>query len=357
MKSFDVAIAGAGVFGAWTAFFLARAGAKVILIDPHGAGNARSSSGGETRIMRMTYGADEIYTRSAIRSLALWKQFFPSVFRKTGVLVTSSAADPYLHGTRETLARAKYRFEWLDSAALASRFPSISLQPGSAGIFEPSSGVLMARHAVQQVVAAAVDAGARFEIGCVRPDALPKAKTVIFACGPWLPSIFPDLLARRIRPTRQPVFFFGNPEPFEVPAWVAFREGVYSLPPIDGRGFKLAIDAHGAAFDPENGQRTVSRAEIAKIRAVLARRFPALADAPLLESRVCQYENTSSGDFLIDRHPEIPSVWIAGGGSGHGFKHGPFVGEYLAARISGKGREEPRFLLASKGLSSHRAVF
>ena len=357
MKYFDVAVAGAGVFGAWTAFFLARSGAKVLLIDAHGAGNTRGSSGGETRIIRMSYGADEIYTRSAMRSMMLWKQFFPSVFRKTGVLVTAPADDAYLRATRKTLAHTGCKFEWLDSSALARRFPSIALDQGSAGIYESSSGALLARRGVQAVVAAAVDAGARFEVGRVTPDRLPKARVTVFACGPWLPSLFPDVIGRRIRPTRQPVFLFGNPEPFDGPAWIAFCEGVYSLPPIDGRGFKLAIDEHGRAFDPENGDRSVSAAEIARVRGVLAKRFPRLADAPLLETRVCQYENTSNGDFLIDRHPDLENVWLAGGGSGHGFKHGPFVGEYLAARIAGKGREEERFSLASKGTRARRAVY
>ena len=190
MKTYDVAIAGAGVFGAWTAFHLARSGAKVLLIDAHGPGNLRASSGGEMRIIRMCYGADEIYTRSSMRSLKLWKQFFPSVFRRTGVLFTGSAREPYLLAARDTLTRVKVKFEWLDSAALRQRFARISLDPGSAGIYEPGSGILMARKAVQEVVAAAVAAGARFEIGRVTPDRLPKAKTVVFSCGPWLPSLF-----------------------------------------------------------------------------------------------------------------------------------------------------------------------
>jgi glycine/D-amino acid oxidase-like deaminating enzyme len=359
MKNFDVAVVGAGVFGAWSAFILARSGAKVLLVDAHGAGNVRASSGGETRIMRVSYGADEIYTRAALRSLKLWKEFFPQVFLKTGVLFTSHARDEYLHATRATLERVKYRFEWLDDGALRRRFPQMELEKGSAGIYEPGSGGLMARRAVQEVVQAAVDAGARFEIGRVTPERLPKAGTVVFACGPWLPSLFPEVIGRRIRPTRQPVFFFGTKpeEPFEMPAWVAFREGVYAFPPTDGRGFKLAIDSHGAAFDPETGDRNVGAAEVAKIRAVLGRRFPSLKDAPLIESRVCQYENTSNGDFLIDRHPEMKNVWLVGGGSGHGFKHGPFVGEYVAERIAGKGREEARFSLATKRLTAERAVY
>jgi glycine/D-amino acid oxidase-like deaminating enzyme len=89
----------------------------------------------------------------------------------------------------------------------------------------------------------------------------------------------------------------------------------------------------------------------------MAERFPALRAAPLAESRVCQYENTSNGDFLIDRHPEWEDMWLVGGGSGHGFKHGPAVGEYVTARILGGGEAEPRFSLAAKGERQGRTVY
>jgi glycine/D-amino acid oxidase-like deaminating enzyme len=82
-----------------------------------------------------------------------------------------------------------------------------------------------------------------------------------------------------------------------------------------------------------------------------------LKEAPLLETRVCQYENTSNGDFLIDRHPAFDNVWLVGGGSGHGFKHGPALGEYVAARVVEGGPVEPRFTLATKGTVQQRAVF
>jgi len=352
---YDVAVVGAGVFGAWTAFHLARAGKQVLIVDRHGPGNSRASSGGETRIIRMSYGADEIYTRSSIRSLKLWKQFFPSMFVKTGVLVTAPRTDPYLAASRKTLAGARFKFEWLEVGTLRRRFPEIAFDGDAAAIYEPDSGALLARRAVQAVVDAAVQAGARYETRSIEhPD--PKlARVHVFACGPWLPKLFADVIGRRIRPTRQEVFFFGAAA--QLPCWIAFREGAYTLPPIDGRGFKLAIDTHGPAFDPETGERNVSAASIARARAILHQRFPSIADAPLLETRVCQYENTSNGDFLIDRHPGFENVWLAGGGSGHGFKHGPFVGEYLAAQIAGKGRAEPRFSLVSKSLTHHRSVY
>ena len=358
---YDVAVVGAGVFGAWTAFHLARAGKKVLIVDQHGPGNSRASSGGESRIIRMSYGADDIYTRSSLRSLQLWKQFFPSMFVNTGVLVTAPRTDPYLAASREALQRNRYGWEWFEGAPLRRRFPGVVFDRDSAGLYEPGSGVLRARRAVEAVLHAALEAGARYDPRRIEAPDRKLARTFVFACGPWLPNLFPQLLRRKIRPTRQEVFFFGMPpEPFPFfigSCWIAFREGAYTIPNIDERGFKLAIDEHGPPFDPETGNRNVSSSSVRRARAILRRRFPALANAPLLETRVCQYENTSNGDFLIDRHPGHENVWLAGGGSGHGFKHGPFVGEYLAARILGTGSAEPRFSLASKKRTAQRSVY
>jgi len=127
------------------------------------------------------------------------------------------------------------------------------------------------------------------------------------------------------------------------------------VPDIESRGIKLGFDLHGPEFDPDAGERIAYGTEAA--REFLAGRFPALAKAPVVESRVCQYENTSSGDFLIDRHLELPDVWLVGGGSGHGFKHGPMVGQYLTERMDGAIPAEPRFELASKTRRDERAVY
>src|SRR5262249_45248652 len=97
--------------------------------------------------------------------------------------------------------------------------------------------------------------------------------------------------------------------------------------------------------------------EISHARHFLRERFPDLAGAPLDSGEVCQYENTCNGDFLIDRHPDLENVWIAGGGSGHGFKHGPAVGEYAAGIIDGRVQPEPRFALHTKTTARKRAVY
>lgn len=381
-KTYDVAVVGAGVFGAWTACQLRRGGSRVILIDAYGSGNSRSSSGDESRIIRMGYGADEIYTRSAARSLQLWKSLFAEakeeLFQPTGVLWLAHANDPYSVSSRETLTRLNIPHEALTVDELRRLYPQIGLDDISWGMLEPESGVLMARRAVQAVVSAAIRKGVDVLIDAVKPpdsqeqiDSLTtqqgrriSAQVYAFACGPWLPKMFPDLLSDRIRPTRQEVFYFGAPpgdsqfKPQAMQAWIDFNDEAYGIPDIDGRNVKVAIDRHGEHFDPDTGNRIATNEGLAEARRCLARRLPLLKDAPVIESRVCQYENTCNGDFLIDRHPDWKNVWLVGGGSGHGFKHGPLVGEYVAARILGSDDQiEPRFSLATKAREHRRAVY
>jgi monomeric sarcosine oxidase len=385
-KSYDVAVIGAGVFGAWTAWHLQRAGQRVLLIDQYGPANARASSGGETRVIRMAYGADAIYTRMSQRSLVLWKEFFaqiarPELFRETGVLWMAHADD--VAATRSVAALEQFGIahEVLDADALTRRYPQIVVPPGGWAIFEPRSGGLMARRAVQAVVADCLRGGAELRIDTVlammdgeKPDdrrlteilaasgEAIRAERFVFACGPWLGTVLPDVLGGRIFPTRQEVFYFGIAAgeirfaPSALPVWLDFGRDYYGFPDIDGRGFKVAHDSHGEAIDPDSAERLPSPVRIAQAREFIARRFPALANAPLLGAEVCQYENTSNGDFVIDRHPAFDNVWIAGGGSGHGFKHGPAVGEHVADLVLNGRQVEPRFSVATKKTEQKREI-
>lgn len=375
-RAADVAVVGAGSFGAWTAWHLRRAGLSVLLLDAYGPANTRASSGGESRIIRIGYGADELYSRSSLASLAQWKALASetgkSLFHATGVLWLAREGDPYATGTLATLGRLGVPHERVSFAELGSRYPQFSLASGTWGMLEPRSGVLMARRAVRTVVRAAVSAGVVYRTAAIRPveGAITttsgeevRAGTFVFACGPWLPKVFPDLLGGCIFPTRQEVFFFGPPAGGDafaappMPAWIDFGEEAYGLPDLEGRGFKIAPDRHGTPFDPDRDDRLVGPESVERVRAFLGRRFPTLAGAPLLETRVCQYENTSSGDFLVDRHPERRDIWLVGGGSGHGFKHGPAVGERVAEQIVNGAPGEPRFSLAAKESVQKRAVY
>jgi glycine/D-amino acid oxidase-like deaminating enzyme len=328
-------------------------------------------------MIRMGYGPDEIYSRMAQRSLPLWQELFSerhNLFVKAGILWLAHDGDPYCEATAVTLQRLGVNHEKLDRDELARRYPQITLGQVTWGILEPDSGVLLARRAVQAVAAAARAIGVDYREAAIEPPTANGpirtrsgeeivAGHYVFACGPWLPKIFPELLGERIYITRQEVIFFGVPpgdDRFNVgvmPCWIDFNDLVYALPNIEGRGFKLAIDAHGPEFDPDSGQRVVTASGLEAVREYMAQRVPLLADAPVTETRVCQYENTSSGDFLIDKHPAFDNVWLAGGGSGHGFKHGPAVGEYVAQMLSGNGTPEPRFSLATKQKFQERKVF
>jgi monomeric sarcosine oxidase len=385
-KTYDAIVIGAGVFGSWTAYYIQRAGLSVALIDAYGAANNRASSGGESRIIRMGYGADEIYTRWSNRSLAVWREFFakikrPDLFHQTGVLLMAHENDPRIIATRRTLERIGVNFEFLHRDELERRYSQIDFGDVDCAIYEPESGALMARRAVQTVADFVVRNGGDYLTGlALTPTGSTtglrrlneivtsggsriEAGVFVFACGPWMPKLFPALLGGRIHPTRQEVFFFGVPAgdnrfaPPMMPTWIDFGAETYGMPDLENRGVKLAFDRHGEAIDPDTAEREITGETLEPARAFMARRFPALAGAPLIEARVCQYENTSNGDFLIDRHPDFDNVWLAGGGSGHGFKHGPALGEYVAARVIEGGETERRFTLATKETLRNRSVF
>jgi sarcosine oxidase len=380
-KNYDVAVIGAGVFGAWTAWHLARRGQRVILLDAYGPGHSRASSGGETRITRMGYGADELYTRWSLRSLTQWKELFAatgdSLFVKTGVLWLANENDARLKQTIATLQRCEVAVEKLDRAALEKRYPQIGLEDVIAAVLETESGVLLARRAVAAVVEDAVKRGVEYRLAQIaEPRGTRKLECIttaggerifanefVFACGAWLGKVFPEILGKRIFPSRQEVFFFGVPPGDSrfaagaLPTWLFQGDLFYGMPDIEGRGLKIALDQHGERVDPDTQSRIVSVEATKAVREYAARRFPALRDAPIVETRVCQYENTSNGDLLIDRHPEMENVWFAGGGSGHGFKHGPAVGEYVAGQLLENAPGEPRFSLLTKNTVQKRSVF
>ena len=356
----DFAVIGAGVFGAWTAHHLRQLGASVVLADACGPAHSRASSGGETRIIRAGYGPDAIYTRMAMNSLAQWKALFARtgqpLFHPTGTLWLARTTDPYSAATEETLRAEATPFEVLSMADIEQRFPQFRPPHlDTYGIFEPDAGALMARRAGNAVVEDAVRAGVEYTRAAIDPiHPAVTAGAYLYACGPWLPKLFPAILQPRIFVTRQEVFFFATPpgddrfSPARMPVWLDFTDPrtPYGFPDIENRGVKLAFDLHGEPFDPDAGDRTISHAAIVRARDFLAERFHGLRDATLTEARVCQYANSSNGDFLIDRHPDRNNVWFLGCGSGHGFKHGPAIGEYAAHLVTGRRDPEPRFSLA-----------
>jgi len=355
-----IAVIGAGAFGGWTALHLLERGARVTLIDAWGPGNSRASSGGETRVMRGTYGPDQPYTEMAARALKLWgkyeRRWKRQFLHRTGVLwMASGRDDTFESGSVKMLRAAKIKFEELSASQLKKRWTQINFEGIQWGIFEPECGYLDARANCAAVVDAFITAGGNYrqiavpahnlEDSPIRSLALSdgskiKAHSYVFACGPWLGKLFPETVGDLVSSTKQDVFFFGAPAGDDrfsekhLPVWADHRGRFrYGIPGSGRRGFKIADDTRGPQFDPTSGERVVSPDTLKDIREYIAFRFPALKDAPLVETRVCQYEQTPDSHFIIDRHPANENVWLVGGGSGHGFKHGPALGEMMAELI------------------------
>ena len=368
-----VAVVGAGAFGGWTALFLLRRNVRVTLIDAWGPGNARSSSGGETRIIRGTYGPNQPYTRMAAYALRLWNeheaQWGVHVLHRTGVLWMATLADDQFERSSLPMLRdAGVAYEELSGRELRKRWPQINVEDVRWAIYEPESGFLSARLACQAVVEQFVKAGGEYRQAAVLPHDLEDgvrhglnlsdgskltADHYVFACGPWLGKLFPETISSLIRPTKQDAFFFGTPAGDDrfaedkLPVWADHRDRfIYGVPATDGLGFKVADDTRGAEFDPTSGERVVDEDGLKAIRDYVAFRFPAMKDAPLIETRVCQYENTPDNHLIIDRHPVAENIWLVGGGSGHGFKHGPAVGKMVAELVMNHKQADPMFHLA-----------
>jgi glycine/D-amino acid oxidase-like deaminating enzyme len=355
-----IAVIGAGAFGGWTALHLRERGVRVTLLDAWGPGNSRSSSGGETRIMRGTYGPDQPYTELAARALRLWQKYErlwkKQFLHRIGVLwMVSSRDDAFERGSFDMLREARIKFQELSTREMKRRWPQVNFNDVRWGIFEPQCGYLDARASCQAVVDAFVSEGGVYRQLAVLPDGLEnepfrslrlsdrsriKADHYVFACGPWLARFFPETLRGVIRSTKQDVFFFGPPAEdsrfaaANLPVWGDHgKRFFYGIPGGDRRGFKVADDTRGGDFDPTDGERVVSQATLKRVREYIAFRFPAMKDAPLIETRVCQYEQTPDSHFIVDRHPQMENVWLLAGGSGHGFKHGPALGENMAELI------------------------
>ena len=298
------------------------------------------------------------------------------LFHETGVLFFFQEMVDYAKATIDVHQKLEMPLEVLDRSALDARYPQVDFGGVAFGLYEPEFGVLMARRSVQYLVAQFIKAG-----GAYRQEkaSLPQAgghtvmvggasesaDAIVYACGPWLPKLFPELVGERLFVTRQEVAFVAPPTdtdaflPGQLPGWADFNNGnlFYGFPDIEGRGFKIAHDKHGEHFDPDMGNRRIEEDSFDTLRSYMAMRFPQLADQPFVGERVCQYTNSSNGDFLMDKHPSFDSVYLLGAGSGHGFKHGPEIGRMAAGMvIMNTGAPIKRFSLASKETSHNRAV-
>ena len=344
-----VVVIGAGVFGSWTALWLRRRGASVVLVDQYGAGNSLASSGDESRVTRSAHGPDAHYPAWQRRALDQWRALDEGLFVRTGVLWFAHRDDGFEADSVEPLERLGIPVERLGTDALGARFPQIRTDDLAWALYEPEAGALLARRAVAATARAFAEEGGAVRIGLARVEGEAvlvdgerlEADAFVFAAGPWLPKLLGPRAGLELSIPQQEIIYFATPpgdDRFDAathPTWVDYDGAFYGLPSIERRGFKVAPDWPGPIVDPDRQERRLSDERVGAAATYLAHRFPSMAGQPVAEGRVCQYELTADTHFIIDRHPTLPGAWVVGGGSGHGFKHGPSVGEYVSALVLG----------------------
>lgn len=347
---------------------LLRKGYQVTLVDQWGAGNSLSSSGGETRLIRCIYGTNPFYTSLAHRAYGLWLEnevhFERKILYPTGCLwFVDNEADDIVEKALPIIQREGLAFDKLTKEETSLKYPLINSTGLRYVVHEKKTGYLMAREGCQEVRKLFIKRGGNY----LQDQATFKEKTstlnladhgdisgdlIIFACGPWLKEMFRDVMGEKLKITRQEVFYFGLPpdkaKHFEaMPTWIDHSPPnfYYGIPGGINRGFKIAFDRRGPAIDPSSQERNATRDEIERAREYIGRRFNHLNKAPLIESRVCQYSDTLDGNFVFDFLPGYNNVMLLGGGSGHGYKHGPALGELVANAIAGESRLIPELML------------
>jgi sarcosine oxidase len=349
-------VVGAGIFGVSIANQLAGHGWRVTLVDQDEPGNQRATSSSLSRVIRFGHGADTWYTRLAWRARTLWRQLeeetHTSLLVEGGLVwFVSEHQDSDLAEHSETALRAEgIPVERLKPVEVAALYPSLDAGDLAFGVLEPAAGALHARKAVRVLAELAAAKGARTVRGEARPAGDPRgsavaldgevlhADRVVWACGPWLPKLFPGVVGLRV--ARCEYYYYRAPGGWTMPPlpiWYDFHGPFYGVFDLDGHGLKIAPDDAEADrdFDPQHGGRELDDRNEVGARAYLARRFPALAGLERAGGRVCQYELTPDNEFIIAPLPATASAWVIGGGSGHGFKHGPALGEYVERLLTG----------------------
>ncbi|GBD31753.1 Monomeric sarcosine oxidase [bacterium HR33] len=385
----DVAVIGAGAFGGWTAFHLRRMGASVVLVDQYGPGNSRATSGDETRGIRSSYAERELWVRLANEAIDRWMEweeewarpFKMHLFFNTGDLILrADPEDRFIVNNRASWDKLGIPYEVLSIEEVRYRWPQINVEGMNAALYEPRAGVARARRSCEVVAESFRQSGGNLVIAKAtlgprssgRLDHIVldgkeslSAGQYVFACGPWLPKVLPEVMEDRLRTPLGRVIYFGTPpgdERFTFPNLPSFNfPGVTGWPALgpDNRGFRVrggsrrrAEAQEGAQepreppprppseFDPDLSVRWVPPEAQEGPRAFVEERFPDLADAPIVATYACHYESSVDRNPIVDRYPGLDNVWIAGGGSAEGFKLGPVIGEYIARRVLGR-RTDP----------------
>ncbi len=360
----QVVVAGGGVFGVAAALELRRRGHAVTLLDAGPVPRPEASSSDISKAVRMDYGPDALYTELAERALAVWdrwnREWARPPYHQDGFLLLSGAPleqGGFEHDCLRLLTARGHTLERLGASDLGTRFPAWTPGCYPDGYLNPRAGWAESENVVRGLAAAArgagvtiversgvarfVERGGRVRGAITTGGAELEADVVLLAAGAWTPSLLPEL-SDRMWPVAQPVLYFrpADPRPFRAPSfpvWAAdiANTGWYGFP-VNGDGL-VKVSNHGAgrSVDPD-APRTVDPAAEPRFREFLAGTIPALAAAPLDHAKTCLYCDAWDGNFWIDHHPERPGLFVAAGGSGHGFKFAPVIGGVIADRLEGR---------------------
>jgi glycine/D-amino acid oxidase-like deaminating enzyme len=357
-----IAIAGAGAFGLAAALALARRGHSVLVADPGPVPHPDASSTDTSKVVRMDYGSDAFYTDLAARAIEGWRAWNAlwgeDVYRETGILLLTHGSwdeTGFERRSYELLRSRGVPVERLDGAEIASRFPALRGSPYRDGYLNPRGGWVASAKAVALLAAEASAAGveivrgriARVERGADGPalrldsDEIVRADAVVVAAGAWTPWLVPETRGF-LRATGQPVVHFApaDPTPFDgsrCPVWCGgiADTGWYGFPV--GPTGTVKIGHHGPGRPFVAGDRlAVTEAERERTERFVRTSLPALAGSPVVTTRLCLYCDSPDGDFLIAPVPGPPGLFVAAGGSGHGFKFAPVLGPVVADVVEGK---------------------
>lgn len=358
-----IIIGAGGAMGSSAAFHLARRGARVLGIDQFDIAHTRGSSHGFSRMIRMCYFEHPDYVPLLRRAYELWRELEREsgerLLHVTGGVYLGREESDTVGGSHRAAVMHGLAHERLGRREIVARFPQFKAPEDYVGLFEPMAGWLAPERVIRAAAGLARGHGAEIRTGervlewsaesggvRVRTDAGEyRADRLVIAAGAWASRVVRDLGAL-ITPTRQVLGWFKPRQPamFSVgvmPVWAMddpeSGDLFYGFPmtehpedsPTGEPLLKLARHAKGAAIDPDTDGREPCADDEQSIRPFLSRLIPD-ADGPLAALRVCMYENSPDGHFIVDQHPKHANVIVAAGFSGHGFKFASVMGEVLA---------------------------
>jgi len=364
-------VGGLGAHGSSAAYRLAARGASVIGFDRFVRGHTLGSSGGLSRIIRLSYYEHPDYVPLLRRAWTLWRELEresgETLLTQTGGLYAGDPTGELVSGAIKSARAHQLEHEVLDAAVLRARYPLFVWPDGWQGLFERQAGWLAPERCIETHLRLAEQSGAtlRFDepiehwestrdgVRVTTATGRFEAKQLVIAAGAWESQLAPSL-APELSVERSVLVWFeptGERDAFaRLPVYIVEDTDriFYGFPYIEGQGLKVAGLHFGDKADPDTVDRTASARDEERVRVWLRRRMP-LANGERRDAKVCMYTNTPDANFIVDRLADHPNVVVASACSGHGFKFSSVIGEILADLVvDGVTRHPIGFLSADR---------